>query len=206
MSRAPVPNGANSDSLLTTPSSKSPNPLLCNSCQPWKTLVDGANDINILYCDGRDVEESRKKSCLVREAVKKAINLELKLDTGSNPSSVISVINSGPFFPQRFLLEDSFNSPRIEQFSNGELGIRLAMDIQICRTESSGDTKDVRLTPRFLFRYSNMTDVVMLVNIELWETPYFDVSIIKTWVQGCEALHEKCTYKDEAPCKPCLGA
>jgi hypothetical protein len=44
------------------------------------------------------------------------------------------------------------------------------------------------MTPQFCLRYST-GDSPHLSSIEPWEVPFFDLSLVRTWFQGCEDVH-----------------
>jgi hypothetical protein len=59
---------------------------------------------------------------------------------------------------------------------------------------SIDDSKQVAssfdMTPQFCLRYSTGDhDSPHLSSIEPWEVPLFDISLVRTWLQGCEDVH-----------------
>lgn len=184
---------------------KLPNPLLCQRCQPWDNVWTWDNEPG--RDDARNLQElSRQTNCLMCCILTTVIktrrsNSEILQKW---PESKVSVRQRGPFF-----LDESvgpLESPtRVDSTDPSKTIIRLILELEITflseesklhemSAEAQSKYSDqkamskITLTPQFCFHYS--ADVKPhLTGIEPWEIPFFDVSLLRTWLQGCEAVH-----------------
>ena len=49
-------------------------------------------------------------------------------------------------------------------------------------------SQSISMNPQISLHYSS-GDGARLIEIEPWEVSFFDVSLMKTWLRGCEDLH-----------------
>lgn len=192
-----------------------PNPMLCEQCQPWDSLM-GLTESYGWNVDGRisSLDELLLHvQCLVCQAVGKVVESELKRhnESLSEPPPAeharkVAVENHGLFFTDRVVQRTGVYSPRIDSSDSRVSKIRLVIDLRILLRDhdSPGDAAEIRTTPRFCLHYSNKNNkkaVSRLVGIEPWETPYFNIAVLRAWIRGCEAVHAECVHNDRRNCK-----
>lgn len=188
--------------------SKSHNSRLCKRCQIW----DDIWEFEAQRGDYRSLEElSRSFNCLVCQAVVRAINTR----RGESPSllswqtSRILVTNDGPYFLDLGHFPAKV-AHRYESRGWNRTVIRCLMslnvsfiaddlDLPTTRQDVLGKmTSSIAITPQFCLTYSK-GNLSHLKSIEAWEISFFHVSLLKTWLRGCENVHgSKCVEEENS--------
>lgn len=172
-----------------------PNPLLCDHCQLWDDLR------RFEPSQGTDISLEEiliRKHCIICDAVAKAVITikESKSVAIRNwPSSRVLVRNQGPFFLDSGAFEEGIPAHRVDVSDPTVNLVRLLISLEL-RFQSDGgqDSSDqaekepLKFTPQFCLRYSVGQDP-RLRSIKPWEVPYFNVSLPKKWIGGCEEVH-----------------
>ncbi|KAH9211708.1 heterokaryon incompatibility protein-domain-containing protein [Leptodontidium sp. 2 PMI_412] len=163
---------------------KSTNPLLCQRCQIWDNIWTW------VYRRTKDdpislQELSRKTNCLMCRIL--GTMIETRRGNSETlrvwpPESPFRIDSSDPTKTTiRLLLhlEVTFLSNELE------LDETLA---EVQSEYSDRKASKITLTPQLCFNYS-ADGTPHLTSIEPWEIPVFDVSLLKTWLRGCETVH-----------------
>lgn len=197
------------DSISPTPQ---PYSTLCEKCHTW-------NDVAFLsfksyvedYYEAHAVEIHMHGACPTCEicaAVYTAAKtrLELERNEGRIYANALLARNLGPLF-----LDNQFTpGDRVDHSLTGESRLLVVIQISIYElAESSlaqvpstvnnscheykvckdiGYRKVHELAPRFCLRHTK--DVpTRLLGVDPWETPFFDVGLLKSWISSCEEIH-----------------
>lgn len=184
--------------------SKSPNPSLYQRCQRWDDIWTSCRPQSKSPISLQEL--SRKSDCLMCRFLRTMI--ETRRGNSETlrkwPASSVLVVEKGPFFLDNGVWPPK--SPfRIDSSDLTRTAIRLLWSLELIflsdalesdetlaeRESEYGNRKvasKIALTPQLCFNYS-AHDTPHLISIEPWETPMFDISLLKTWLQGCEAVH-----------------
>ena len=189
---------ADSDALTVKDLSleNAPNPLLCNDCQLWDDLQ------RFEPSQGADISLEKmmtRKGCIVCDVLMKVVTTRLKEspipEHRTWPSSRISVRNQGPFYLDSGAYEEGIPAHRIDLSDPTAKIVRLLISLEVRllfevgqNPQSQAEPEKIELTPQFSLRYS-MGEDSRLETIKPWDIPYFDVSLLKKWVKGCEEVH-----------------
>lgn len=167
------------------------NPLLCDKCQCW-------NDVGLLCSALTDDEhESRwydtfdislhtrpNPKCLICDAVFAAANARLtwERDQGRDYSEPFAASHSGPVF-----VDDHYSCGyRVPNSRSNEFQLRLIIYVEIKHKGLGVSMLDV--APRFCLRFSK-TMPTKLLSVDPWESPFFDIGLLKGWIHTCEGIH-----------------
>ncbi|KAK3328252.1 heterokaryon incompatibility protein-domain-containing protein [Cercophora scortea] len=200
------------------------NPLLCQRCQSWnniETVVQhGSTLANI-----RSLEQlAYNAHCLLCRALVSAVETrrsasqpELTNTSSSSwPAAQILVRNHGPFFLDNGIHHHhptAHTSARIDNSEVIQTTVRLLISLEISFVPevSMRDWVDgaavttlaashICITPQFALRFSGVQGSPgppQLISIEPWEVPFFDISLLRTWLRGCEEVHHRECIDDE---------
>lgn len=167
------------------------NPLLCNKCQCW-------NDVGLLCSalmpeDGSSYWHVRfdiplhtppDPKCLICDAVFAAANARLawERDQGRVYPEAIAASHRGPVF-----VDDHYSCGyRVDYSQSSEFRLWLIIYIEI-RREGWGPSM-LDIAPRFCLRHSKAVPT-QLISVEPWESPFFNIGLLKNWIHTCERNH-----------------
>ncbi|KAI0119593.1 HET-domain-containing protein [Daldinia grandis] len=182
------------------------NPLLCSQCQGW-------NDIE-LHKSGSPIQNfmsieelSRNSQCLICQAALAVVNIRRPtlsiLQSWSDSRILVEVL--GPLY-----LETGYSNQRELDLSNpNSIPIRLFLRLTVrvpedelevinsnhpinILTRESINSREKQQTlfttsPQFCLYYS-LNNASTLCKIEEWAVPFCNVSVIRSWIQGCETI------------------
>jgi hypothetical protein len=186
-----------SDEQREEPQAKTSNSFLCPGCQIWND-VWGFKPERGEFLSLSKI--SRNTNCLICQSIAAAVNIRRGESESlkEHPESRVLVCNNGPFF-----LDEGYypaqHPTRIYSSSSAETIIRLIMSLELralsedLKSSEEGEvmkktSQSISMTPQFSLHYSS-GDGGRLIGIEPWEVSFFDVSLMKTWLRGCEDLH-----------------
>lgn len=168
------------------------NPLLCDSCQTWDNVDSYAEWWP--YPEGFDILQDAPEDvpCMICKAAMTAIAARVSQMNIPHTSRVL-FRNDGPYF-----LDHDTGDPsnsilhRIDTSDPSESIVRLLMGL-VVKVEPAASSRDeqaeFKMTPQFCLRYGMSGPQSCLKNVEPWEVPLFDVSLLKQWLRGCAKLH-----------------
>lgn len=196
---------------LTRPPTQ-PESTLCEKCHTWDDVVFiSSRSQSQVYYESHAIVIPLHAACpecaicgAVYTAAKTRLNWEQ--NEGRIYTNPMVARNLGPIFM------DSENTPvnRVDDLGHGESRLLVAIYIGIyelaelslaAQQATANDSshafkpcKDIsyqevhRLAPRFQFRHTQ--DVpTRLSGVEPWESPFFDVDLLKSWISACESTH-----------------
>lgn len=180
-----------------------PNQQLCERCRPWDDLVSissGNNPLKLGNPIGGSVDSSlhvllTNTHCLICQALASTITARLAHEQRAEPqlnTHDVLVRNYGPYF-----LHSGYRDPSPADSESGSWMIdwsdptctRLRVIIKLdvfCSTESSMPV--YYMTPQFCLRHSRSKPTT-LVAVDPWEIPYFDTTLLRTWIDTCDGIH-----------------
>lgn len=196
---------------LTRPPTQ-PDSILCEKCHTWNDVVlISSKSQSQVYYESHAIDiplDAACPECAICGAVYTAAKTRLNWEQneGRFYTKPLIVRNLGPTFM------DSENTPgsRVDDWGYGESRMLVAIYIGIYELVESplaaqpatayGSShaykpcKDIgyqevhRLAPRFQLRHTK--DIpIRLSDMEPWESPFFDVDLLKSWISACETTH-----------------
>ena len=173
---------------------RSINQLLCGQCQPWDNPWGFEPQIGAYSNLG---ELSSNADCMICQVMVKVVNSRLKESELLEqwPTTRVFIRNDGPFFLDTGYYP-AYHPSREHLADPTKTAIRLVMSLHVSMLlEDQRPPEDIynaassiTLTPQFCLYYSTGA-APCLVCIEPWEVPFFDISLLRTWLQGCESVH-----------------
>jgi len=189
------------------------NPRLCSRCQVWDDVWSWPYE---RYAYVSLEELSQNSHCIICQAVATVGDTRRRESDSLQhlPPSRILLRSNGPYFLDR---GPGWGNPepyrkaahRIHSTDATKLAIKLLihLDIIIHNPDSglpddlSTATPTLVVTPQFCLWYSTVEELPHLISIEPWEVDFFDVSLLKTWIKGCEKAHGQECFEHDYPCE-----
>ncbi|KAF3767467.1 hypothetical protein M406DRAFT_69611 [Cryphonectria parasitica EP155] len=199
MARHPVDKSGSSNQRT------GPNQQLCERCRPWDDLVSissGINPLRLGYPIAGSVDSTLQSMlsnthCLVCQALSKAIQTRLAHEQRTDPNLNVHdvlILNYGPYFLHSGCHEQA--SP-----DNGSGGswmvdwsdptctrLRLIIKLDIFCSRGDDMLAPLYMTPQFCLRHAR-SKPTMLIGVDPWEVPYFDTSLLRSWIHTCDGIH-----------------
>lgn len=179
-------------------SPESPNLLLCRECQIWDDIW--AVGVRLRVATSLE-DRSYNKDCLVCRIIVQAVSTRraaLPPPQNAWPDSRVSIIERGPFFLDNGVWPTKHES-RIDESDPVQIVVRclVKLSVRLAKGESPWleASMDFEMSPQLSFIYSR-GGTVKLIEVGLWENPFFDVELLKTWLKGCEAIHDNRCLSD----------
>lgn len=180
------------------------NPNLCSSCQTW-------NDI--WTCElgpGHAITHplsllSANTHCLICRVVARAVRLRQarSVPLAQRSESEIIVRNLGPYFFDRGRFPNS-DYGRMDCTDPSATIVHVLIALEIVARDGHEKVEDqettTEMTPQFYLRYCT-GDAPSLVSVEPLEVPFFDLSLIRAWLHGCDSFHGLACATSNAPGK-----
>ncbi|KAI1780281.1 HET-domain-containing protein [Hypoxylon cercidicola] len=130
------------------------------------------------------------------------------------PPQRIVIRITGPFYTDQFLQDQIIMSRQPDVSDPNYIVVRTFLELNIrclprehmeengskqCFTEQKDQVAtatdeapypqlELTITPQFKMKYSN-EEIPVLCGIEEWETPHFDVGVLKNWLKHCSDVH-----------------
>lgn len=162
------------------------NPLLCDKCQCW-------NDVEYLCSEPGRVSAVKiplhvrsHPKCLICDAVFAAANARLtweRAQQGRFHAGNFSACSYGSYF----LDNNKSASNRINDWRSDGFRLRLVIRFQIAEEPTIFQTL-LDMIPRFCLQYTP-TSPTQLLSVGPWESPFFDIGLLKSWIHTCESIH-----------------
>lgn len=178
------------------------NPLLCKQCQPWDNPW-GFEPRRGPYSNLGELFSNA--DCVISQAILKAVNSRLKESESFEqwPITRVFVRNDGPFFLDTGYYP-AYHPSREDLTDPAKTAIRLVMNLQVSMLlkdqrspeDINNAASSITMTPQFCLYYSTSA-APHFASIEPWEVPFFDISLLRTWLQGCERVHGSQCIWDE---------
>ncbi|KAK4197348.1 heterokaryon incompatibility protein-domain-containing protein [Triangularia verruculosa] len=184
------------------------NPNLCERCRGWDGLWHWPHERQ----DYVSLEElSQNSHCIMCQAI--AIVGDTRRRESESlqlfPPSQILIRNDGPYFLDRGPGSGSREpyleaQHRIHSSDATTLAINILIYLQFA--VQSGNLEPLRgisqadshfaISPQFRVHYSK-GERPRILGIKPWEARFFDVSLLKTWIKGCETVHGSSCSRDD---------
>lgn len=197
-----------------TESPPRPDLSLCEKCHTWNDVEFLSSEpqyrINYRY-EAQVVDiplHSARPDCAICQAVYVAAETRLEWEQSEGRTHTNSLVarNLGPLvMGNKSTLEDRWDDSRL-----GESRLLVAMYIiiyelaesSLTRKPGTGDCSSskseayrnigyrelLKLAPRFCLRYTNNIPT-HLTGVQPWESPFFNVNLLKNWVSSSERVH-----------------
>lgn len=189
-----------------------PDSTLCEKCHTWNDVVFiSSKSQSQVYYESHAVDialDAACPDCAICGAVYTAAKARLDWEQNEGRTYANSLIarNLGPIFMDK----ENTSGNRVGDWRPGESRLSVSIYVGIYElTESSlapehgtanissrgfKPCKDIgyqevhRLVPRFQLRHTK--DVpTRLLGVDPWESPFFDVDLLKSWICACESTH-----------------
>lgn len=174
-------------------STRGSGPLLCERCHIWNdvSLISSWRQLDEVYEEHAvDIAldaTTDTPDCLICKAVYTAATTRLNWERSEGRNlgvgGLLVARNFGPVF-----LDNEFSrEPRVDySWRLPETRMRMIIYIKIYTLNEQNLV--LELAPRFCLRHTKSSST-RLVGIEPWETPFFDISLIKSWIRKCDSFH-----------------
>lgn len=163
------------------------NPLLCEQCQPWDNIWSFEPQRGA-YMSLREL--SYHTYCLICRAILTVVNSHRTESESFEkwPASRTFVRNDGPFFLDTGYYP-AYHPSRVDTSNPTNTAVRLVMNLNISMLlEDPGSPEDINngassidMTPQFCLYFSTSA-TPHLAHVESWEIPFFDISLLRTWL------------------------
>jgi hypothetical protein len=179
--------------------SRTINPLLCKGCQKWDN-VDFFNEKPVWFFRPSATLDQLAANplCMVCTIVKSSV--ESRLPTVGVSDLTVRIDDPQPICPVLDLSSKGKTSMlsqvSISDSTEIEVRVLLFLGVQVYSKLQTSASKINEPTcfwvqPQVLFVYSKSNS--HLVSVQPWETPFFDIALLREWVRGCADLHgEQC--------------
>lgn len=178
------------------------NPLLCDKCQYWNDveylcsgpgnfISSGPGNFGIVKIP---LHAGLHPKCLICDAVYTAANARLTWERaqGRVDAGDFDAYSSGPYF----LDNNKSAANRMNHWRSDGSRLRVVMEILIEQPlTSSGPTSlpsSWGIMLRFCVRYTP-TSPTRLLSVGPWESPFFDIGLLRSWIHTCESIHTDLT-------------
>lgn len=169
------------------------SPRLCEKCQVWNNVAllssYHQNHKFTDYFSLPALEESYVPKCLICDAVSAAVRTRLtcEREAGRVVPAPVRVFNLGPsFLDYKHTLEH-----RIDYSQPSESKMRMLIRINVADC--------LFLAPRFCLRHTR-TVPPQLFSVDPWESTFFDINLLRTWIRTCEEIHMEKPLSSAIPC------
>lgn len=197
-----------------TDSPPRPDLSLCEKCQPWNDVEFLSSEPRFHLLDHYDVHivdiplHSACPDCAICRAVYVAAKTRLEWEQSEGRIHANSLVarNLGPLvMGNKSTLEDRIDDSRL-----GESRLLVTVYIIVYELAESSHTQEPgtgnssfckpnvygnipylkydKLAPRFCLRHTKKVPT-HLSGVEPWETPFFNVDLLKNWVSSSERVH-----------------